>query len=120
MKLLLKSVIPLVVLSVLVLLCELTQATPLDDYVNQPDPYTGYKLLKTYEFEAYTGYILNFTSQKWYDESVSDKPVWWHFLCIAIPKVLKRADMGFLLLTGGSNHPEYNHAFQKSPRKYEF
>lgn len=84
----------------------LINATPLDDYVNEPDPYTGYEVLKSYDSEAYTGYILNFTSQKWFDETVSDKPVWWHYLSIVIPKVLKRADIGSVLLSGGSNHHE--------------
>ena len=42
-------------------------ATPLDDYVNAPDPNYGYELLQTYEMTGYTLYILNFTSQKWLD-----------------------------------------------------
>ena len=106
MKLSVKSLSILLLVSVLLVASELTNATPLDDYVNQLDPYTGYVLLKTYESEAYTGYVLNFTSQKWFDESVSNKPIWWHYLSIAIPKVLRRANMGFLIIAGGANHPE--------------
>jgi hypothetical protein len=45
----------------------LTQQTPLDDYVKAPDPHYNYTLLKSYRIEGYTLYILNFTSQKWFD-----------------------------------------------------
>ena len=41
--------------------------TPLDDYVFAPDSNYGYELIKTYKETGYTLYILNFTSQKWYD-----------------------------------------------------
>ena len=41
--------------------------TPLDDYVNAPDPHYGYTLLDKYYMPGYSLYILNFTSQKWYD-----------------------------------------------------
>ena len=39
--------------------------TPLDDYVNAPDPHYGYELIKTYNMTGYTLYILNLTSQMW-------------------------------------------------------
>jgi hypothetical protein len=45
----------------------LIEATPLDDYVNTPDPHYRYELIKTYQLEGYNLYILNMTSQKWYD-----------------------------------------------------
>ncbi len=43
------------------------QATPLDDYVNAPDPHYKYDLLHTYKQTGYSLYVLNMTSQKWYD-----------------------------------------------------
>ena len=43
------------------------QSTPLDDYVNAPDPHFGWTVLNTYEQLDYKLYILNFTSQKWID-----------------------------------------------------
>ncbi len=42
-------------------------ATPLDDYVNTPDSMFSWKLLETYPETSDTLYILNMTSQKWFD-----------------------------------------------------
>ncbi len=41
--------------------------TPLDDYVNTPDPMFSWKRLQTYPQPTYTIYILNMTSQQWFD-----------------------------------------------------
>lgn len=51
----------------LVVLIWLTQgrATPLDDYVNRPDPTYGYKILKKVQEATHTMYALNMTSQTW-------------------------------------------------------
>ncbi len=49
------------------LLWTLAVATPLDDYVKAPDPHYKYELIKVYELEGYTLYVLNLTSQKWLD-----------------------------------------------------
>ena len=46
---------------------QLNDATPLDDYVNKPDPNFAWKLIQTYPSSAYTVYVLNLTSQKWFD-----------------------------------------------------
>ena len=42
-------------------------ATPLDDYVNAPDPMFSWKRLVTYPQATYTLYVLNMTSQQWFD-----------------------------------------------------
>jgi len=42
-------------------------ATPLDDYVNAPDPTFSWKLLQTIPSSDNTIYILNMTSQTWKD-----------------------------------------------------
>lgn len=44
-----------------------SQCTPLDDYVNAADPHFGWTVIRTYEQPDYALYILNFTSQKWFD-----------------------------------------------------
>ncbi len=44
-----------------------SESTPLDDYVHAPDPNFGWTLIKTYQQPDYNLYILNFTSQKWYN-----------------------------------------------------
>ena len=40
-------------------------ATPLDDYVNKPDPTYGYKILSKVRGATHTLYTLNMTSQTW-------------------------------------------------------
>jgi hypothetical protein len=44
-----------------------SQSTPLDDYVKAPDPHFNWTLILTYQLPDYALYILNFTSQKWFD-----------------------------------------------------
>ena len=44
--------------------------TPLDDYVNAPDPAFGWQRLETYPRPTYTVYVLNMTSQKWMDGKI--------------------------------------------------
>jgi PhoPQ-activated pathogenicity-related protein len=76
-------------------------ATPLDDYVNAPDAYFSYKLLKTYEKVGFKLYVLNVTSQKWMNESWVQNPVWWHFVSITVPDKLTRPDAAMLVIDGG-------------------
>jgi hypothetical protein len=45
-------------------------ATPLDDYVNTPDPMFSWIRLETYPQPLYTLYVLNMTSQQWFDGKV--------------------------------------------------
>ena len=47
------------------------QATPLDDYVNTPDPMFSWKRLQTYPLPTHTIYILNMTSQRWFDGTLT-------------------------------------------------
>ncbi|CAF3956686.1 unnamed protein product, partial [Rotaria sordida] len=79
------------------------QATPLDDYVNAPDPYFSWTIIETYEEPDYKLYIVNLTSQKWIDETFSSRPIWWHYLCITVPNQLTRPNTAFMLIDGGSN-----------------
>lgn len=41
--------------------------TPLDDYVNAPDPTFNWTIITNYSMPDYKLYVLNFTSQKWLD-----------------------------------------------------
>jgi hypothetical protein len=45
-------------------------ATPLDDYVNTLDPMFSWTRLETYPQSTYTIYVLNMTSQQWFDGTV--------------------------------------------------
>lgn len=48
------------------------QSTPLDDYVHADDPHFGWTIIQTYDEQDYKLYVLNFTSQKWYDGKYID------------------------------------------------
>lgn len=61
-----------------------TYATPLDDYVNTPDPHFNYTLIQTYTRVGYKVYVLNMTSQKWKDETFVVNPIWWHYVSFKI------------------------------------
>lgn len=49
------------------ILCLLTSVTPtpLDDYVNRPDPHYQYEYLEKQKGPGYTYHLINMTSQKW-------------------------------------------------------
>lgn len=64
------------IVSILIICIGSMNATPLDDYVNTPDPHYTYELLKTYDQVGYKIHILNMTSQKWLDETVTHNPIW--------------------------------------------
>jgi PhoPQ-activated pathogenicity-related protein len=78
-------------------------STPLDDYVNTPDPHYKYELIQSYQMPGYSIHVLNLTSQKWLDETIVVNPIWWHYLTICIPDVITRPDAAFVLIDGGSN-----------------
>jgi len=100
----------------------INNGTPLDDYVNQPDPVFSWKLIETRPSSTYTLYILNMTSQQWFNgiiifnqnktfqrkrflflASFSSRPIWWHYMFITVPKIIKRPNNGFLLIGGAHN-----------------
>lgn len=57
---------------IIVLLCiECVHSTPLDDYVYANDTHFGWTVIRTYQQPDYNLYILNFTSQKWFDGMLS-------------------------------------------------
>ncbi|CAF3515250.1 unnamed protein product [Adineta steineri] len=80
------------------------QSTPLDDYVKAADPNFNWTVIQVYQQPDYVLYILNFTSQKWFDEKFSSRPIWWHYLCISVPHKLTRPNNAFMLIDGGSNN----------------
>mmetsp|Transcript_34025 Transcript_34025/g.43883 ORF Transcript_34025/g.43883 Transcript_34025/m.43883 type:complete len:532 (-) Transcript_34025:234-1829(-) len=67
-------------------------ATPLDDYVWEPDD--NYKWVDTGETihgrnedgsVHYTGYLLNMTSQQWLTPEDVSRSIWWHMLVVIVP-----------------------------------
>ncbi|CAF1507531.1 unnamed protein product [Adineta steineri] len=93
------SIITIVLLSIFN--CE---STPLDDYVRSVDSHFNWSLIRTYEEPDYKLYILNFTSQKWLDDTFSSRSIWWHYLCITVPNKLIRPNTAFLFMDQGSNN----------------
>ncbi|CAF3243804.1 unnamed protein product [Rotaria sp. Silwood2] len=77
--------------------------TPLDDYVNTPDPVFSWTRLHTNSLSTHTFYILNMTSQRWFDDSFSSQAIWWHYLTITVPKAIRRPKTAFLLIAHGEN-----------------
>lgn len=58
---------------------ELASATPLDDYVNKPDPTYSWKVLRTNSTPKSTVYVLNLTSQTWMDCKIFDDEITFSF-----------------------------------------
>jgi PhoPQ-activated pathogenicity-related protein len=75
------------------------------NYVHTPDPTyswkdTGMRL----DEKDWTGYILNMTSQTWLTAKDSSRPVWFHLMCVIVPKgKILYDDFAFLWITGGNN-----------------
>jgi PhoPQ-activated pathogenicity-related protein len=92
-------------------LVALVASTPLDDYVWAEDPhYSWYdtgltlhgKSLK--DGTTWMGYVLNMTSQKWLDETITTRPLWWHILVVIVPEQVRWEKNATLWITGGSNN----------------
>lgn len=87
----------------LILLCALSQAQPLQDYVHGRDDAYQWKLIRSIDLAAGAkGHILELTSQRWRSETEVDKPVWKHWLTIVQPAKLT-SKTGLLFIGSGSN-----------------
>ena len=75
--------------------------TALDKYVYEPDSHYTYELVKTIDGDGYTGHVLKMTSQQWLTSKEVNQPVWWHWLTIVVPDVV-RHDEAMLFIGGGS------------------
>src|SRR5262245_17109649 len=76
--------------------------SPLDEYVQKPDPAYGWKIAKTTKGNPSTTIIIRLTSQTWRDKSEVDRPLWEHWLVVVKPEKLK-SNKAFLAVSGGSN-----------------
>ena len=79
-----------------------TQPTALDRYVAEPDPSYSFRVVSSVPRTGYTAHVLEMTSQTWRSSSEVDKPIWRHWLRIAIPAA-PRSPTALLLISGGSN-----------------
>jgi PhoPQ-activated pathogenicity-related protein len=78
---------------------------PLDDYVNQPDSHYRWTQHKVIEEEGCRLFAIELWSQKWRSEEEVDRPVWHHWLFVAIPDTL-RTSTGMMRIASGSNGEE--------------
>ncbi|CAH1802107.1 unnamed protein product [Owenia fusiformis] len=83
--------------------------TALDAYVARADPAYTYSLLSTQRYDAITDgvedctvHILNMTSLKWQNDTITSQSVWWHHLSIVIPDNVRIWDKSFMFIGGGS------------------
>ena len=51
--------------NIIILIWKQDVKTPLDDYVNRPDPNYKWRALTEYSLEGCSLYVLNMTSQQW-------------------------------------------------------
>ncbi|GJP74643.1 hypothetical protein CLOP_g5199 [Closterium sp. NIES-67] len=88
--------------------------TALDDYVARPDDSynwydTGFRIQgrvdARYGGGEWTGIVLNMTSQRWLNASVTSCSLWWHYLLLVVPRRMPNASRGtaLLLLAAGRN-----------------
>ena len=72
----LDSIAPVMqLLLILSFVASLVSATPLDDYVNQPDPTFEYRDLgNPWKGDGYTSYFINLTSQLWLSREKRSAP----------------------------------------------
>lgn len=92
-------------------LLAVASSMPIDDYVWAEDSHyswydTGLTLSgKSLKTDAtWTGYVLNMTSQKWLDETITTRPVWWHILVVIVPDTVRWEKNATLWITGGKNN----------------
>ncbi|RNA19461.1 autocrine proliferation repressor A-like [Brachionus plicatilis] len=46
------------------------------------------------------------TSQKWQDETIVQRPIWWHYLSLSVPDKILRPDASLMWIGGSSNKEE--------------
>jgi PhoPQ-activated pathogenicity-related protein len=76
--------------------------TALDRYVAAPDATYRYSLLKTTPTPVGNVYVLEMTSQTWLTPAEVDRPVWTHWLSLAVPPNVTNP-IALLFISGGSN-----------------
>lgn len=77
-------------------------ATPLDDYVAQPDPAYSWRLVASVDGDGYTDFILDMKSQTWLGSEQVDRTLWQHYLIVTRPDTVNHTT-GFLFIDGGRN-----------------
>jgi len=80
----------------------LPERTALDDYVQQEDDTFSWKVVSSETSGDMQTFVLTMNSQTWRTEEEVDRPVWQHWISIAVPKEVK-SEIGFVFIGGGAN-----------------
>jgi PhoPQ-activated pathogenicity-related protein len=82
------------------LLLGVVLATPLDDYVNAPDPSYKWVVNSTIPGATFTAYNLRLTSQTWMTYNETNWPTWEHWLVVCVPNEVLTTT-AFMYIDGG-------------------
>ena len=79
-------------------------ATPLDDYVNTPDPAFTYELQAdaTVTKPNYESRVYHLVSQNWLKDTEVDRTLWEHWVTVCVPKERTHTP-AMIVISGGSN-----------------
>lgn len=79
--------------------------TALDRYVAKPDPTYAWNLVRTVRADGLTQYVVDLKSQTWRTNKDVDRPVWQHWLIVAVPQ-RPASVIALLRIGGGANGGE--------------
>ncbi len=79
--------------------------TPLDNYVNSPDPSFHSEIMYQGKKAGYTLMVLKMVSQEWLSSNEVDEPVWWHWVTVVVPDTLEH-DTALMWIGGGDKGDE--------------
>jgi len=81
---------------------ELPAKTALDDYIAAEDDSYTWKIVSEESADGLRTVVIDMVSQTWRTPSEVDRPVWQHWLTVAIPEQCK-SNVGMLFIGGGGN-----------------
>ena len=81
---------------------DLRRKTELDRYVAAPDDSYQWKVVSSSPAAGMKSVVVDMVSQTWRTKHEVDRPVWQHWLTVAIPDK-PRSDIGMLVIGGGRN-----------------
>lgn len=99
------AIVALVVLATFGGRAACAEETALDRYVAKPDSTYSWNLLRTVRSDGLTQYIVDLKSQTWRTEKDVDRPIWQHWLIVAVPR-RPAAEIALLRIGGGANGGE--------------
>jgi PhoPQ-activated pathogenicity-related protein len=79
--------------------------TPLDVYVNTPDPAFHSEIMYRGKKDGYTLLVMKMISQQWLTEQEVDDPLWWHWVSVVVPDTIQH-DTALLWIGGGDKADE--------------